>query len=115
MKVFLSWSGPMSQRIAEILRKYLPLMINDISPFLSRHDVESGTRWNLQLSQELRETEFGILCLTQNNLTSPWLLFEAGALTKHIEGRACGLLIGSLKATDVSGTSFAVSASRILC
>jgi hypothetical protein len=31
------------------------------------------------------------------------MLFEAGALTKHVEARACGLLIGGLKPTDVSG------------
>lgn len=103
MRVFLSWSGPLSEGVAEILRKYLPVMINDVKPFLSRHDVESGSRWNLELMRELGESTFGILCLTSENLNSAWLLFEAGALTKHVEGRACGLLIGSLKPTDVSG------------
>jgi hypothetical protein len=78
-------------------------MINDVRPFLSRHDVESGSRWNLELMRELGESTFGILCLTSENLNSAWLLFEAGALTKHVEGRACGLLIGSLRSADVGG------------
>jgi len=103
MRIFLSWSGLLSQSVAEILRKYLPVMINDVKPFLSKHDVESGSRWNIELMRELGESSFGILCLTSENLNSNWLLFEAGALTKHVEARACGLLIGSLKATDVSG------------
>ncbi len=103
MKVFLSWSGSLSQRIAEVLRKYLPVMIQGLEPFLSKHDIESGSRWSLMLSQELGKSSFGILCLTSENLNSAWLLFEAGALTKQVEGRACGLLIGSLKPIDICG------------
>lgn len=102
MKIFLSWSGPLSQRIAEILHKYLPFIINELRPFVSGH-IESGSRWNLELMRELEQSSFGILCLTPENLDSAWLLFEAGALTKHIEGRACGLLIGQLKPNDVKG------------
>jgi hypothetical protein len=102
MKVFLSWSGSLSLAVAKILEDYLPLMINDIEPFLSKH-IESGSRWNLELARGLEESSFGILCLTSENLKSDWLLFEAGALTKHVEGRACGLLIGSLRPSDISG------------
>jgi hypothetical protein len=102
MRIFISWSGPLSQRVAEILDKYLPLMIQDLKIFLSRH-IESGSRWNLELARELSESSFGILCLTSDNLNSAWLLFEAGALTKHVEGRACGLLIGMLRPVDISG------------
>ena len=88
MKIFISWSGDLSQRVAEILDNYLPAMIKDLKTFLSRH-IQSGSRWNLELMKELSESNFGILCLTSENLNSAWLLFEAGALTKHVEGRAC--------------------------
>jgi hypothetical protein len=103
MRVFVSWSGELSRRVAEILRNYLPLALQGLEVFMSQHDLESGSRWSLRLAQELEESSFGLLCLTPNNLQSAWLLFEAGALTKYIEGRACGILIGGLKATDVSG------------
>lgn len=103
MRVFISWSGDLSRRIAETLRKYLPLMIQGMDVFMSKHDLESGSRWSSELAKELEESSFGILCLTPDNLDSPWVLFEAGALTKHIEGRACGVLIGAIKPTDVSG------------
>ena len=102
MKVFISWSGEPSQKVAEILRIHLPQMIQSLEPFMSKHDLSSGGRWAHQLSQELEQSSFGIICLTPDNLAAPWLLFEAGALTKHVEGRACCLLLKGLGPTDVS-------------
>jgi hypothetical protein len=70
---------------------------------MSKRDVPSGTRWQAELANELEHSGFGIICLTPNNLGSPWILFEAGAITKHIAGRACSLLFGGLKVSDVTG------------
>jgi len=78
-------------------------MIQGLDVFMSKHDLESGARWSLQLAAELEQTNFGIVCLTPENLESPWLLFEAGALTKHLEGRACALLFSGLTPASVSG------------
>jgi len=103
MKVFISWSGEPSRRVADLLRKYLPCMIQELEPFMSHHDLSSGGRWTEQLSKELEQSNFGIVCLTPDNLQSPWILFEAGALTKHVEGRACCLLLRGLGLADVSG------------
>jgi hypothetical protein len=103
MKVFISWSGDLSEEVAGILRKYLPCMIQGLDVFTSQHDIESGSRWSLQLAKEFDECNFGILCLTPKNLNSSWLLFEAGSLSKHIDGRACCLLLGDLSPADVVG------------
>lgn len=103
MKVFISWSGESSKAVAASLRKHLPLILQGLSCFMSKHDLESGARWAQELGEELEESNFGILCLTHESLTSPWLLFEAGSLVKHSYGRACGLLIGDLDATDIEG------------
>jgi hypothetical protein len=89
--------------VAEQLRTYLPLMHQSVRPFVSSHDLASGTRWSAQLSKELDEAAFGIVCLTPDNLHSDWILFEAGALTKHVEGRACCLLLQNLGPADVAG------------
>ena len=103
MKVFISWSGPLSHKMALILREWLPSVIQTVEPFLSTEDIEKGTRWFAELTSELQTTEFGITCLTTENLTSPWILFEAGALSKAIDSsRVCTLLIG-LSPSDVQG------------
>lgn len=103
MKVFVSWSGDVSRDTASALRRYLPCMLQGLTVFTSQHDLESGARWGTQLASELEETSFGIICLTGNNQTAPWVLYEAGALTKLTSGRACGLLLNGLTPANVSG------------
>jgi hypothetical protein len=78
-------------------------MLQGVEAFMSANDLESGGRWSHQLADELEQADFGIICLTPDNLDSAWLLFEAGALSKHIDGRACGLLFDELSSTEVTG------------
>lgn len=102
MKVFISFSGQRSQALAEILRKHIPHII-DVDLFLSQSDIEPGARWAETLTTKLEETDYGILVLTPDNLKSEWLHFEAGALTKHREGRACTLIFDDVKFANVEG------------
>ena len=85
MEVFISWSGDRSQRIAEALRDWLPNVLQSVDPFMSASDISSGSRWLGDLAIHLENTQFGLICLTQDNLEAPWLLFEAGALSKSID------------------------------
>jgi len=78
-------------------------MLQGLDVFLSRHDIQSGSRWGLELARELETASFGILCLTAANQTAPWLLYEAGALTRQLEARSCGLLLGELTPANISG------------
>src|SRR5687768_11335972 len=84
MKVFLSWSGDTSRQIAEALRDWLPNVLQAVDPWMSKADIEPGTRWGVELAARLEEIRFGVLCLTPQNLTSAWMLFEAGALSKSL-------------------------------
>ena len=94
MKVFLSWSGDRSATVAKALKDYLPDMIQEIKPWMSRADIRAGARWSGEVQAELSECRFGIICLTRDNQTAPWILFEAGALAKTIEGTfVCPYLI----------------------
>ncbi len=103
-KVFISWSGKASQAVASEISEYLQLLVPGIETFMSRHDIDSGTRWTQRIAEELEATSFGILCLTPGNLESPWLHFEAGALTKQLDaGRACSLLFHDLEKSAVTG------------
>jgi predicted nucleotide-binding protein len=95
LKLFLSWSGRHSQRLAEALREWLPFVIQAAEPWLSSTDIEAGSRWASEVALQLQQARVGILCLTPENLTAPWLLFEAGALSKALESTfICPYLLG---------------------
>ena len=85
MKVFVSWSGAQSRLLASALSKWLPDVLQDVSAWMSEHDIAAGSQWSNNLNAELQSTAFGIICLTPENLTAPWLLFEAGAIFKALE------------------------------
>jgi len=92
--VFICWSGERSQLVAEALRGWLPFVLQTVNPWMSVTDEEKGSRWESDISARLDETEVGIICLTPENLNSPWLLFEAGALSKKLsESRVCTYLL----------------------
>jgi hypothetical protein len=88
MKIFLSWSGERSKVVADALRSWIPDVIHAVKPWMSGVDIRAGMRWSREVDEELGDTQFGILCLTKENQTAPWLLFEAGALAKSVEGVA---------------------------
>ena len=94
MKIFISWSGQRSKVVADALRSWIPDVIHAVKPWMSGVDIRAGMRWSREVDEQLRDTQFGILCLTKENQTAPWLLFEAGALAKSVEGAAvCPYLI----------------------
>jgi hypothetical protein len=70
---------------------------------MSDSDIDKGSRGIEEISKALDSIEVGITCLTPENLSAPWLLFEAGALSKRIGERArlCTYLLGGLQNGDV--------------
>ena len=93
MRVFISWSGERSRFIAVALRDWLPNVIQSLEPWMSDKDIDGGSRWLLALSGQLNEAMTGILCVTPENQANPWLVFEAGALSKTIgQTMVCPLL-----------------------
>ncbi len=100
LKVFISWAGDRSRAVAEALRDWLPEVLQFVDPFLSTEDIEKGAKWSQVLSGELEKATFSIICLTPENLGSPWLLFEAGAVAKRSGSRVCTYLV-DLEYTDV--------------
>ena len=85
MEVFISWSGVRSKKIAEALHDWLPKVIQAVDPFMSAVDINQGSRWSSQIGSRLQRVRFGLICLTPENLKAPWLLFEAGALSKSLD------------------------------
>jgi hypothetical protein len=44
--------------------------------------MTKGIRSTPELAKRLEESKVGIICLTRDNLKEPWILFEAGAISK---------------------------------
>lgn len=80
MKVFISWSGPLSKKLAEAIRDWLPGVIQMVNPYFTPSDIEKGGRWSTDIAKELSSSEVGVLCITRDNIHSDWILFEAGAV-----------------------------------
>jgi len=103
MKVFLSWSGHKSHEVALALRDWLPSVIQTIQPYVSSEDIDKGARWSTDIAKELEDSTFGILCVTKENIEAPWLLFEAGALSKMMDKSSVCPFIFDLKRAEVKG------------
>jgi hypothetical protein len=95
MKVFISWSGQLSNDVAVLLSEWLPLAVPGTETWLSKKDIEKGSIWFGDIEKALKETSVGIICLTRENRERPWLLFEAGGLNKSFadKSRVCPLLL----------------------
>jgi hypothetical protein len=103
MKIFLSWSGEQSKAYANALRDWLPLVVHFVDPWVSDADIDAGERWASEVGKELESSNFGILCINRENVSSQWLLFEAGALSRSmLEGRVIPLLF-DIDFKDISG------------
>jgi TIR domain len=76
MKVFISWSGEKSRKVAAALHAWLPYIIQAVKPIMSSRDISKGDRWSDVLARELEDTQFGIVCLTPSNIKASWLNFE---------------------------------------
>jgi len=95
MKLLISWSGKQSQAVAKALREWISTVVPETNPWTSTQDISPGGRWFDELMRQLEQTDFCIICLTPDNLRSPWLYFEAGAIAaKHRQAKVCGFMTG---------------------
>jgi len=103
MKVFLSWSGEISHKIAMTFRNWLPSVIQSIIPYVSSEDIDKGARWSTDIAKELENSTFGILCVTRDNIDASWLNFEAGALSKTMDKSFVSPFLFDIKRSEVNG------------
>ena len=102
MNLFISWSGEFSKRVAECLKVWIPTIIQTVEVFCSSEDIAKGENWSNRLSKELEQSNFGIVCLTPENVQAPWIHFEAGALSKVSSSRVSAIMLG-INPSDVKG------------
>lgn len=101
LKVFISWSGDRSKAVATAFHEWLPVVLQGTEPFMSDADIDKGARWDAYISQQLAETDFGIICLTPENRISSAIHYEAGALSKAVEMARLWTYLYELNNTDI--------------
>ncbi len=103
MLVFLSWSKPRSQQVAAALKDWLPDVLQEVDPWMSKMDIAAGERWSQEIAGKLEEVSFGICCVTPENVHEPWINFEAGACAKRVKESRLVPYLFEMKPTDVTG------------
>lgn len=100
--IFISWSRPQAKAAALALRDWLPRVIQASRPWMSETDIEKGKPWLDELMGALGGVTLGIVCLTPECLSEPWVLFEVGVICKALpESRIWTYLSGGLRHSDV--------------
>jgi hypothetical protein len=105
-KVFISWSGQLSQAVAAIWLDLISETFDSVEPFMSEENIGAGERGLVKIATELAGTSFGIIVVTQENQNSPWLNYEAGALSKDVVDetvRVAPSLVDFERKNDVTG------------
>lgn len=92
MKIFLSWSGERSRYLAECFKDWLPNVLQFVDPYFSKQDISLGERWSTNLDNNLNIHNFGLVFVTPENIKSPWINFESGALSKELKSRLIPML-----------------------
>lgn len=101
MKIFISWSGERSKQVAELLNQWIQCVLQAVDPWLSSKDIDRGSLWFAEITNELSNTQNGIVCLTKSNINNPWILFEAGAIAKGLASSRVYTFLIDLVSTEV--------------
>lgn len=101
--IFISWSKPQAKASARALRDWLPRVVQASKPWMSETDIEKGRPWLVELMSALGGLKLGIVCLTPEGLSEPWVLFEVGVICRALdpETRIWTYLLGGLRPSDV--------------
>jgi hypothetical protein len=93
-EIFISWSKERSLAFAKTFRQLSSQVLCDrafapASPLdpgshvvTLSEDLPKGGSWFSSLAGLLENARAGVICITPENVASPWLLFEAGALIR---------------------------------
>ena len=100
MNTFICWSGSRSKQIANALHDWLPGVLPGENFFISS-DIEKGALWFEAIRNHLRIADAAIICLTPENIDSPWMHFEVGAIAGKKEESRILTYLFSVSPSDV--------------
>jgi len=101
--VLLSWSKDRSRAIAEAFRDWLPDVVHGVNVWMSSSDLEKGSPWLRELTDQLASSAVGVVFVTPENQHEPWLIYEAGVISRAVPERRCCPILFGLRPTDVTG------------
>lgn len=78
-QIFLSQSGTRSQLLARELKALIDAVVH-LNAWFAPEDIRGGDLWPSQLFKALQAARFGVICLTEENLFSPWIHMETGSV-----------------------------------
>jgi len=81
--IFICWSENNSKKIASAVKDCLEKDIFkncEIDCFFSEKSIASGEDWYREIENTLKKCAYGIICITRENFSAPWIFFEAGAI-----------------------------------
>lgn len=95
MDVLISWSKSQSKATASLVHRWLPQVVPGFRPWMSSKDIDKGKQWFADLQSFLGEARSCIICVTRENVRSPWIFYETGAIaTKAQDVLVCPYLVG---------------------
>ena len=95
MDVLISWSKKQSREMAAVFHGWLPKVVPGFQPWMSSKDIDKGKQWFGELQDFLGEATSCIICVTAENVRSPWIYYETGAIaTKKQDVLVCPYLVG---------------------
>ncbi|MCT3224220.1 TIR domain-containing protein [Lactiplantibacillus plantarum] len=96
-KVFLSWSKKRSKKIAEKFKMLLcsVLKLQNEEVFISSKDIEYGEDWWKAISRNIENSKVGIIFVTKENFTSPWINYETGLLQDQLKNSGQVFLVST--------------------
>jgi hypothetical protein len=86
VKIFISWSGPREQAVAEALQAAIPdLCVADVDIFVSSSSITKGANGLAVIEAKLDDSAYGIVLVSRENQTAPWLNYEGGWLASTLD------------------------------
>lgn len=106
-QAFISWSGPSARKRATALKLLLKDVLPEANIFMSQEDIPAGSLWLSEINTALDSSFAGVVVVTPENVGSPWLHFEAGALATRVEQKMVIPLLCGVDTTSLQGSPLA--------
>ncbi|MCB6621518.1 toll/interleukin-1 receptor domain-containing protein [Mediterraneibacter sp. 210702-DFI.5.30] len=82
-KAFISWSENKARTCADFLSDLLNKIFEENEIVFCSRQITDGRMWIQEIDKALKESKIGIILVTREDISRPWLNFEAGALYTH--------------------------------